>query len=294
MIYSISNNILTVKISDKGAELQSIKRNDDGCEYLWQGDAKYWEDRSPIMFPICSSVCDGKYSYKGNVYEMGLHGFAQYEIFSAEKKSEDELVFTLTSTEKTKKNYPFDFLLQISYKLEDNTLLTTATINNTGDDILYATFGAHPGFNVPLANEGSFESYRIEFSESSEPQKLILACECLERAGESIPLVLEDKRKLHLSHELFVIDGIFMFNMPKELTLCSDEASHSIKLKYDDMDYLGIWQEYGKDTPFICIEPWCAPPTNDYKTREDLETKKGLSHIDAGEKKQVSYSIEFN
>lgn len=294
MIYTISNDILTVKISDKGAELQSIKRNDDGCEYLWQGDAKYWEDRSPIMFPICSSVCDGKYNYKGKEYEMGLHGFAQYEIFSAERINDEELLLTLSSSDETKKIYPFDFVLQISYKIEGNSLITSATIKNTGNNTLLAAFGAHPGFNVPLANEGSFESYRIEFSEPSEPQKIILACECLERAGEMIPLALEDKKTLRLSHELFVIDGIFMLDMPKELTLCSDEASHSVKLKYDDMDYLGIWQEYGADTPFICIEPWCAPPTNDQRTREDLETKKGLFHIPVGQNKKVSYSIEFN
>ena len=33
----ISNSILTVEISEHGAELQSIKKN--GKEYLWQGDA---------------------------------------------------------------------------------------------------------------------------------------------------------------------------------------------------------------------------------------------------------------
>ena len=291
MIYTISNDVLTIKIADKGAELQSIKRNDDGCEYLWHGDAKYWEDRSPIMFPICSSLCDDKYTYKGKEYEMGLHGFAQYRIFAVKDQTASKISLALSSDEESRKIYPFDFELVVDYALDKNKLTVSATIKNTGNETLHATFGGHPGFNVPLADEGSFESYRIEFSEPSEPKKLILACECLERAGETTPLVLEDKRILRLSHELFVIDGIFMFDMPKELTLCSDEAAHSVKLRYDDMDYIGIWQEYGKDTPFLCIEPWCAPPTNDKKTREDIETKKGLSHIGVNCEKVVSYSI---
>ena len=45
MNYKISNNHLTVEISDRGAELQSIKGS-DGTEYLWQGDPKYWSDRA--------------------------------------------------------------------------------------------------------------------------------------------------------------------------------------------------------------------------------------------------------
>ena len=102
MLHSISNDILTVEIAEKGAELRSIKSKSDGCEYLWQGDAKYWEDRSPTIFPICSSVFEGKYTYGGKEYEMGLHGFAQYSLFSAEKASETEIAFILVSSEETK------------------------------------------------------------------------------------------------------------------------------------------------------------------------------------------------
>ena len=32
-------------LSDKGAELHSMQ-SADGHEYLWQGDARYWEDRA--------------------------------------------------------------------------------------------------------------------------------------------------------------------------------------------------------------------------------------------------------
>ena len=293
MIHSISNDILTVEIAEKGAELRSIKRKEDNCEYLWQGDAKYWEDRSPTIFPICSSVYEGKYTYKGKEYEMGLHGFAQYSVFSATKINECEISFTLASSEETRKIYPFDFELVITYKLSGNSLTITADIKNTGSEILHATFGAHPGFNIPLDGKSEFESYFIEFSEPSVPQKIILSPECFV-TGELEPLILEDKKILHLRHDLFIPDGIFMSGMPKALTLKSEIDAHSVTVKYDKMEYLGIWQEYGTDTPFICIEPWCAPPTNDGKTREDIETKKGLFHISANDKKTVSYSIELN
>ena len=47
---TLSNSILTVQIAEHGAELQSIKK--DGKEYLWQGNAKFWGRRSPVLFPI--------------------------------------------------------------------------------------------------------------------------------------------------------------------------------------------------------------------------------------------------
>ncbi len=289
MIHTISNEFLTINIAEKGAELRSIK-SPDGCEYLWQGDAKYWEDRAPFMFPICSSVFDDIYTYRGKKYNMALHGFAQYEIFSVNKKSETEIVFTLTSNEKTRENYPFDFILTITYTLDGKKLSVKADIKNTGDNVLCATFGAHPGFNTPLGGEGVFEDYYIEFSEKATPTKIIVA----PVTGETVPLELEDGKILRLRHDLFIPDGIFMYGMAKELTLRSTAGNRSVKLRYDDMKYLGIWQEYGTDTPFICIEPWCAAPTNDRKTTEDLETKKDLFHIAVNDTKTVSYSIEFN
>ena len=293
MLHSIYNDILTVEIAEKGAELRSIKSKDDECEYLWQGDPKYWEDRSPTIFPICSSVFEGKYTCGGKEYEMGLHGFAQYSLFKAERASDAEISFSLLSSDETKKIYPFDFELRVIYKLEGNKLTVTANIKNTGSDTLHATFGAHPGFNLPLDKESAFESYFIEFSEKSVPDQILLSPECAV-TGETAPLMLEDGRILRLRHDLFIPDGIFMSGMPKGLTLRSTTDSHKVTVKYDDMDYLGIWQEYGLDTPFICIEPWCAPPTNDGKTREDLATKKGLFHIAANDEKTVSYSMEFN
>ena len=51
---TLSNSILTVQIAEHGAELQSIKK--DGKEYLWQGDAKFWGRRSPVLFPIVGRV----------------------------------------------------------------------------------------------------------------------------------------------------------------------------------------------------------------------------------------------
>lgn len=71
MEQTLSNKLLTVTASSVGAELQSIRSNLTGHEYLLQGDPFYWKRRSPILFPIVGTVWDGK------EYAMNQHGFAR-------------------------------------------------------------------------------------------------------------------------------------------------------------------------------------------------------------------------
>ena len=52
---TLHNELLTVEVSDLGAELQSIK-DDEGKEYLWQGDDRYWGRRSPRRLPSVVGV----------------------------------------------------------------------------------------------------------------------------------------------------------------------------------------------------------------------------------------------
>lgn len=93
---TLSNSILTVQIAEHGAELQSIKK--DGKEYLWQGDAKFWGRRSPVLFPIVGRVWNNKYRHAGNTYEIGQHGFARDMDFKLTYKEDKGAVYWLEST----------------------------------------------------------------------------------------------------------------------------------------------------------------------------------------------------
>lgn len=47
---TISNEHLQVKISTKGAEVQSIQDIKTQQEYIWKGDEKWWSGHSPYSF----------------------------------------------------------------------------------------------------------------------------------------------------------------------------------------------------------------------------------------------------
>lgn len=51
MEYCIENEKLRVRVSTKGAELQSI-RGADGTEYLWQGDERFWAQPRDEHLPL--------------------------------------------------------------------------------------------------------------------------------------------------------------------------------------------------------------------------------------------------
>jgi len=291
MIYSISNKELTVKVSSLGAELFSVVGNNSGYEFVWQGDPKFWKDRSPTLFPICGQLYNGKYTYNGKEYKMGGHGFARKFEFALKAQTDRSLTLTLSVNEATKEIYPFDFELDITYSLDGNKLTVSADIKNNGDEIMPATFGAHPGFNIPMEDGLTFEDYYFEFSEECYPNQLTILENAM-FAGTTEALLLEDNKKLRLNRELFAIDGIFMNRIANAITLKSDKSSRCVKLEYDGFPYLGIWQQYGADTPFICVEPWCGLP--DYEGRStDITKKNDMFRLAPKAAKTVAYAMIF-
>lgn len=290
-IYTLSNEKLRVEISAAGAELRSAVSKADGCEYIWQGDPKYWEDRAPVLFPICGRFWEGHYTYRGREYEMGMHGFAAASRFEVRDVSDDAVTFVLKDSAATRAVYPFAFSLELSYRLAGDTLSCDVAITNKGEDVMPATFGGHPGFRVPFDGKAPFESFCLRFGERATPNKLLITPDGF-YSGRQVALPLVGGDTLPLSHELFASDGIFMCRMPDTVTLCSEKDPHAVTLTYPGFHYLGIWQEYGKDTPFLCIEPWCGMAAYQGE-HADLETKPDMFHLQSGEVKRLRYAIRF-
>ncbi|MBQ8546238.1 MAG: aldose 1-epimerase family protein [Clostridia bacterium] len=288
MICTIKNDVLTVQISSLGAELYSIKTN-DGCEYMWQGDSKYWAGRAPIMFPICGRFFGGKYTYLGKEYEMGSHGIARHCEFSLESQDEASITLSLVGNEETKKSYPFDFVFDVTFTLVDSSLRIGYKVKNTDTKELIFALGAHPAFNVPLENGLSFEDYRVEFEKECDAFRLDLSPTCFCTYEDKLYLGGKTKT-IDLKHELFDNDAIFLYNTPKVITLTSDKGSRSVTVKFDNMKYVGLWHATKTDAPYVCIEPWCSIPSGDGVV-DDLITKKDMVHLSPESIHSIGYEI---
>lgn len=289
MLYTIRNEYLTVKIQEKGAELWSVMDN-DGTEYLWQGDEKYWGDRAPNLFPYIARMTNGQYLFNGKIYHMDIHGFAKDMMFKAEQISDSHIVFSITHTEDTYAQYPYQFCFSIIYKLEGCKLSTTYYVRSDDEKTMYFSVGGHPGFTVPFEKDTCFEDYYLEFDSVRDVKRVGFSEDCFV-TGELADFSLEDGVRLPLSHDMFDDDAIVLTDMASGVTLKSNTGVKSIRVSYPDMSYLGIWHMPKTDAPYICIEPWSSLPSRK-DIVEDIEKQPGLVALKTKCEYENGFTIE--
>ncbi len=271
MIKTIDNGTIRLSVFERGGEMASMIFN--GIEYLWQGDPAYWKDRAINLFPINGRLKDGEYTYRGKVYKMNLHGFVRHSRLECVNETDSMLAFRMLSTQATREMYPFDFCYEVAYELKGSSIEITFTVTNTGKEPMYFCVGGHPAFNVPIGNVGQFSSYRLEFNKGVTPRK-ILFDDALLITGKTEPFPLDDG-VLHLSHDLFDNDAIFLENAGTTVALRSELPCRGVKLTFKDMPYLGLWHTPRTEAPFLCIEPWSA--LSSYGDRpEELSAKRDV------------------
>lgn len=284
-LLTLENGVLKIAVSDLGAELRSAVR--EGHEYIWQRDAAFWKNSATVIFPVCGRLFESKLYVGGKPYEMPIHGFAKLCRYEAVKE-ENTLRFTLTDSEETRAYYPFAFRLTVVYTLEGDTLRSDVKIENRGEGVMPASFGAHPGFNVPADR---FSDYSLTFGEKCYPDRLIFSERFL-NTGKKTAFPLEGGDTLPLSHGMFRDDAIFLANTAKSVTLSSAHDPRRVTVRFDGFPYLGIWHTRDAEAPFVCIEPWCTLPS--YDGEEDhAERRPDMFRILPGDAVSLRYSIRF-
>ncbi len=287
MNYTIENEKMRVDICDVGAELASIFNKANSTEYLWQGDEKYWSGRAYNLFPICGRLYEGKYTYRGNEYTMGLHGFVRHSTLTVVEHEAEKITFELRPDDEIRAMYPFEFIYKVTYIISDTKLKTIVTVENTDEKKMYFAIGGHPGFNVPLHKDEKFEDYYLEFDCVKAAERIL--CSPLFFTGKTEPYYLKDGKIIELSHSLFENDATFLTNMCKKITLKSKASDSFVRMEFPDFRNVGFWHAPKSDAPYVCIEPWTSLPSNDGEI-DDLETKNQMTALAPGE----SYSIDFD
>lgn len=289
MIHTIENDEIRVQISSLGAELQSLVLKQDGTEFLWQGDPKYWKSRASNLFPICGRLWEGKYTYAGKTYEMNLHGFARKSEMEPVRRTADALTFRLLPNEETLASYPFQFEYTITFSLSGTSVKTSIGVTNHGEEVMPFAVGGHPGFNVPLGGRGGFTDYELAFADPGHIHALALSSDCF-ATDDIVMLPLKDGKILPLRHEMFDNDAMFLAESGHSVTLRSPASGRQLRLDYPDMKYLGIWHAPKTDAPYVCLEPWTSVPAYHGKV-DALETKRDMIRLAQGGHYEASYTI---
>ena len=229
MIYTIKNDKIEVSVEDLGAQMRSIK-DAEGKEYLWQGDEKYWNGSAPNLFPYIARLTEGKYTLRGKTYEMPKHGFLRNSVLKLKEKTQTKMVFSLTDSEETYKMYPYHFEIKVKYELFENEFKVSYCVSNKEKKVMYFGVGGHPGFQVPIEQDLSFEDYFIEFAKGTDMKRVGMSEDCFV-TGDEEAFPLEENQRLSLRHNLFDNDAIILKYAPSRVAIASEKGSARIEME---------------------------------------------------------------
>lgn len=256
-VYHLRNNRIGICVDSHGAELRSLRRLSDDREYMWGADPEYWDETSPVLFPFVGSLNGGSYRYGGKEYFMPKHGFAKDMEFGLMRQTEKELSFVLRADEGTKTGYPFDFELEIGYRLDredESRLAVYWKVTNCGGQEMYFSIGGHPGFLCPPGGEGAQTDCRLLFDTKDKIVSSVVGKGSLlsERRRE---YALRDGM-LDIAEGLFDEDALVIEqDQVHQVSLCDRGGRPFVTVSFD-APLFALWAPAGKNVPFVCIEPW--------------------------------------
>ena len=250
----------TAAIESLGAQLVSFK-DASGKEYIWQRNPDIWPRCSPLLFPVVGNCRNGRTRFEGEWFEMEKHGFCKESDFTVVRQSDHTVTFRLAANAQTRRSYPYEFVLSLTYRLKNGVLLLDYCVENSDSREICYGIGSHPGFVGPLEKEESFEDYQLEFETEEDTCAMPYDLQSLQFDAEGKGLVLSHTRVLPLSYELFRGDAIYFDSIrSRRVSLVHRHTRRGIEVSYPGFETIAFWTPYGKNAPFLCIEPWnsCA------------------------------------
>lgn len=290
--YELKNKKLAIRVESLGAELKSLKTNENGTEYMWSADPEYWPRTAPILFPFIGRLKNSQYRYKGKTYTISPHGFARDTEFELAKRTENSLLFEIKDSEKTREVYPFPFILRLCYELEDHSLKVKYFVKNTGNDLMLFSIGGHPGFNCPLKGTAEKRSECFLLFKGKQPLTGI-HCRDIDMSTGLAKNTFTDfslnQGKLQIKDDLFKDDALVLENQIDGVSILGKNGKPYLTFQMDAPVY-GIWSCVKEGSPFVCIEPWFGRcDRTDFEG--SLEEREFQNSLKPGETFEKEYRI---
>ena len=282
----LSNDNLKISISRHGAELSSIQFK--GNEYLWQADPKFWKRHSPVLFPIVGSVCDGRFFVDGQEYKMSQHGFARDMDFELLAESDHEIWYQLKSDAQTLEKFPYEFILQIGYKIENNSIKVMWKVVNPSSATIHFQIGAHPAFYYRGEEQSGVKGY-FGLKPTGQPNYILIKGKGCADVDQHYCADLDADGHLPIKADTFSKDAlIFEDSQLNEVTLFTANRKPYLSVGFD-APVVGLWAP-SADSPFVCIEPWYGR-CDRFNFNGEFKEKDWVEHLEAGKTFEGGYTI---
>jgi len=285
----LENKYLQVKVSEQGAELQSVVNKITGIEHLWQADPTVWPWHAPNLFPVVGSCYNDQILIGDEAYPISRHGFARTSKFALIISTEDHAVFSLSANQETLKHYPYNFEYQVIYDLINKRLrVSYKVINKQNGDILFS-LGAHPAFRVPFFPDENYTDYYVEFAAPAPAKIHLLTKEGLFNGETKINPAIDNQ--IQLTRSLFENDALVMKEIKSRIIkIGSRKNPYFVEVEFPEFPFVGIWAKTGGD--FVCIEPWLGyADSNDGE--KEFADKEAIHTLEQGHVFEAAFFIGF-
>ena len=281
----LSNDIVTLEVNEHGAEPVSLVK--DGREYMWTADAAFWNRHAPILFPAVGKPFDNTVHIGGKAYSIKQHGFARDCQFVEAAPG------LLRLAEPTDPEvYPYRFGLEARYSLEGSSAKIEWSIENQGDEDMYAQIGAHPGFLMPGYDPADeIHGYVRYFDNNGTPVSPVMVSGL--DGGNRVPLPepVRIPADMPIHNDTFAHDALIFENGQVATTeLCDKDGTPVLRVECPQAEAYGIWAPNKPGCPFVCLEPWCGICDRKGYTG-DVSGRDCIQRIAPGETYSFTYVI---
>ncbi|MET0428294.1 MAG: aldose 1-epimerase family protein [Microvirga sp.] len=284
---TLTSGALRVSLSPRGAELRSVLDR-QGREWLWQGDPASWPRQAPVLFPVVGRCRGDVVRHQGAAYPMSIHGLAPHAEFEIVSRSDERCELRFAASEATRKSYPFDFQLRVSFALSGPTLVQEACVTNAGREVMPSSVGFHPGFPWPLPGCGETRGDHVILFERDEAGPIHrMSSQGIGQSDEATPVA---GGRIGLADGLFAQGAMVFLGLRSRKLWFGVPGRPGIGVDMMDMPDLGIWTL--PPARFVCIEPWQGYGDPEGFDGELLD-KPGVVRLPPGESYTRAIRITF-
>lgn len=244
---TLKSHDLTASIApDKGGTLVQLTK--DGVDFLYRdGENLRSPERPrcgvPFLFPMFGRLKDETYTWEGNTYHMGIHGFGHTSRWEVAENTEESALLVLESSVETRKQYPFGFRVAMAFSLSSEALEIRLKFQNTGSVPLPYNYGFHPYF---LAEK--LENVEVEANAAA---RIDFATGKALPFGHGLVTLTVPEGAPEAGAALAQISSPAVIRIPAE--------KRQLTMEFDEsFSQLVFWTHAGKK--FLCVEPINGSP----------------------------------
>ena len=291
---TIENALLKVEIDEVGAQISHVIDKMGNFDYIWNGSQ--WPYHAPIKFPII-----GKLNNQGQLQDkidgINENGFAYDMKWTVVDKGDDRVSLTLTQSESTLEDYPYEFSLMVTYSLTGNQLQVDFYLKNTNSQAMPYSLGFAPTFNVPFIPDGTrlnFNNYELNFMPEVQTLSHLELTQEKFLTGKELPINDAIKSQLPLNYQEFKNGPILISNAGlTEVSLNSQSSEHQIQLTLEDFPYLAVSTLGEQETQFISIELMNGLPPLSNQTNNEENNLKQHQVLPPDQEAKLTTNITF-